>query len=194
MSLTKYEKAILDTIAYAEGTLGVSQNGYDVLVGTNKIINQWSQDTDIRHKCVKPTSDLTESKIKQKGFTLCEDDSWFLDTKNSKGERITSSAAGRYQFLGSTWATRTETLGLGFNAPMTAENQNLVGIALVKKNRNVSETELKDAYSNLNTFKNILKKMENEWTSLKLNEGDSKTGKNPEAYWGVYKYAVKAYS
>lgn len=48
--MTKYEKALLDTIAYAEGTLGVSQNGYDIIYGTppKKIVG-WTSDTTIVH-------------------------------------------------------------------------------------------------------------------------------------------------
>lgn len=71
--MIKEEKALLDVIAYSEGTLGVSNNGYDVLVGYRKIIG-WTPDTKIVHG----GSD------------------WY-DKKNN------SSAAGRYQFLYDTW-------------------------------------------------------------------------------------------
>ena len=50
MALTKLEKTILDTIAYYEGTLGKSQNGFDILFGPNKIINGWTPNTTIRHR------------------------------------------------------------------------------------------------------------------------------------------------
>jgi hypothetical protein len=184
--MTKYEKAILDLIAYAEGTLGVSQNGYDVLVGF-PVIQGWTENTTIRHRCIKPTGNLTEQKIKEKGGKVCEDSSWF-------NTQLSSSAAGRYQFLGSSWATTTEKLGLGFNAPMTKDNQNKAAIRAIKTKRKVTETELKNAYSSFSSFEVVRKKLENEWTSFKLNKGDAVKGKNPKAYWGIYKHAVKAYS
>lgn len=195
--MTIYEKAILDTIAYAEGTLGVSQNGYDVLV-TFPIIIGWSENTDIRHRCVKPTGNLTAQIIKDKGGTVCTDSpvktgpSWFRVVNESKG--VNSTAAGRYQFLGSSWATTTEKLGLGFNAPMTKDNQDKAALRAVKTKRKVTETELKNAYSSFSSFEVVRKKLENEWTSLKLNRTSSTSGdKTPSKYWEVYKYAVKVY-
>ncbi|TXG79408.1 MAG: hypothetical protein E6R13_09830 [Spirochaetes bacterium] len=71
--MTKEEKAILDAIAYAEGTLGVSNNGYDVCVDFY-IINGWTEDTKIVHG----------------------GDAWYNASTNS-------TAAGRYQFLYGTW-------------------------------------------------------------------------------------------
>jgi len=73
MALTREEKALLDTIAYCEGTLGVSNNGYDVVVGY-KIIAGWTNDTTIVHG----------------------GRSWYDKATNS-------TAAGRYQFLYDTW-------------------------------------------------------------------------------------------
>jgi len=50
--MTREEKALLDMIAYTEGTLGVSNNGYDVVYGTPyKIIAGWTPDTKIVHGC-----------------------------------------------------------------------------------------------------------------------------------------------
>ena len=46
--MTKEIKAILDMIAYAEGTLGCSQNGYDVLNNFYKI-NGWTPETTMKH-------------------------------------------------------------------------------------------------------------------------------------------------
>lgn len=48
--MTNEEKALLDLISYAEGTLGVSQNGYDIVYGTpyKKIIG-WNENTKIIH-------------------------------------------------------------------------------------------------------------------------------------------------
>jgi hypothetical protein len=183
MALTIYEKAILDTIAYAEGTLGVGNNGYDILVGFPRIIG-WSTNTKIKHRCVKPTGNLTSEIIGQNGGKVCEDKTWFNDS-------LSSSAAGRYQFLGSTWATSTKKLGLGFNAPMTANNQDKVGIRLVKTSRKVTDTELENGVKSLENFKVIINKLKNEWTSFKLNQPSNK--KSPKDYWTVYKYAVDVY-
>lgn len=73
MSLTKEDKALLDTIAYCEGTLGVSNNGYDVTVGYG-IIAGWTVDTNIVHG----------------------GRDWYDKATNS-------TAAGRYQFTYDTW-------------------------------------------------------------------------------------------
>jgi len=72
--MTKEEKALLDTLAFTEGTLGISNNGYDVVVGSKRIIAGWTKDTTIVH-----------------GGT-----SWYDKQTNS-------TAAGRYQFLFGTW-------------------------------------------------------------------------------------------
>ena len=71
--MTKEEKSLLDTIAFTEGTLGVSQNGYDVIVGFYKIVG-WNPDTT----------------------TLHGGDNWF-------SKQLKSTAGGRYQFIESTW-------------------------------------------------------------------------------------------
>jgi len=195
--MTIYEKAILDTIAYAEGTLGVSRDGYDVIVTFPTIIG-WTDDTDIRHRCVRPTGNLTAQKIKDKGGTVCTDkpvpagesgESWYRCVNKSCS--VASTAAGRYQFLGSSWATTTEKLGLGFNAPMTKDNQNKAAIRAVKTKRKVTETELKNAYSSFSSFEVVRNKLKDEWTSFKLNESSRK--KTPKDYWEVYKFAVKKY-
>ena len=99
--MTSIEKAILDVIAYAEGTLGASQNGYDIAFNFKKIIG-WTKDTDIIHG----------------------NKDWATDFKNDL-----TTAAGRYQFIGSTW------IGINGdkNVPMTKENQDNAAIKLVKR-------------------------------------------------------------
>lgn len=72
--MTREEKAILDMLAYAEGTLGVSNNGYDVVVGSKRVIAGWTKDTTIVHG----------------------GKDWYSKTSDS-------TAAGRYQFLYGTW-------------------------------------------------------------------------------------------
>lgn len=72
--MTREEKAILDMLAYAEGTLGVSNNGYDVVVGSKRVIAGWTKDTTIVHG----------------------GNAWYSKSSDS-------TAAGRYQFLYGTW-------------------------------------------------------------------------------------------
>lgn len=72
--MTREDKAILDMLAYAEGTLGVSNNGYDVVVGSKRVIAGWTKDTNIVHG----------------------GNDWYSKSSNS-------TAAGRYQFLYGTW-------------------------------------------------------------------------------------------
>ncbi len=145
--MTKHEKAFLDTIAYAEGTLGVSQNGYDVVV-TFKTIVGWTENTNIIHG----------------------DGDW-LQTYNSKGGK--SSAAGRYQFLGSTWkggwvgGTKTKR---GQNVAMTKDNQDIAALWLIKNARKVSDAEINDM-ANLDTFKTVIEKVRLEWASLPKPDG-----------------------
>lgn len=72
--MTREDKAILDMLAYAEGTLGVSNNGYDVVVGSKRVIAGWTKDTTIVHG----------------------GSAWHSKASNS-------NAAGRYQFMYNTW-------------------------------------------------------------------------------------------
>jgi len=71
--MIKEEKALLDTISFAEGTLGKSNNGYDILFN-NYIINGWTENTDIVH----------------------QGRDWITGSNGS-------SAAGRYQIVIATW-------------------------------------------------------------------------------------------
>ena len=71
--MTKHEKALLDLIAWAEGTLGVSQNGYDVTFNFYRI-KGWTNNTDITHE------------------------GWEFPFGNK-----TTTAVGRYQFRLDTW-------------------------------------------------------------------------------------------
>jgi len=148
--MTKEEKAILDTIAYAEGTLGVSNNGYDVVV-TFKVINGWTDDTKIVHG----------------------DGDWLQNVNST----LKSSAAGRYQFLGSTW----KSLHGGNNPPMSKANQDAAGIKLVNKrlkqnftsNESVTISEL----ANRSKFDIFLQKCAPEWASLPLTKDIPSKGK-----------------
>ncbi len=192
MTLNILEKTILDTISYYEGTLGKSLNGYDLLFGGKKVMNGWTPDTiQIRHRCIKPRGSVTKQKIESEGFQVCEDKTW-QDTFTSNGVQKTSTAAGRYQYLGWSWANTTEKLGLGFNAPMSKTNQNKAALRGVKTKRKVTDTELKNALNSLSNFKIVLEKLKEEWTSMKgaLNGSYHKT---VEQGWEFYKGAYEKY-
>jgi muramidase (phage lysozyme) len=104
-------RPLLDTIAYAEGTAGVSQNGYDVLVGFGQI-PAWVPNYASGH----PNIPVYISNI-----------------NNS------STAAGRYQFLTSTWN------GLGLKE-FNKENQDKGGWQLIK-NRGFTAQDATDIYT-----------------------------------------------
>jgi len=193
MGLTKLEKTILDTISYYEGTIGKSANGYDILFGGKKIMNGWTVDTtEIRHRCIYPKGSVDKEKIEKEGFSVCEDPTW-KDTFTKNGETKSSTAAGRYQYLGYSWASATEKLNLGFNAPMTKENQNKAALRGVKQKRKVTETELKNALTSLSNFKIVLEKLKNEWTSMKGALSGS-YHKTVEQGWEFYKGAYEKYN
>ena len=188
MAFTDLEKTILDTIAYFEGTIGRSQNGYDLLFGGTKVMSGWSTDTTIRHRCIKEYGTVTKKVIEDNGYTVCQDTSW--EGKTSKGK--TTTAAGRYQYLGYSWANTTKKLGLGFNAPMTKENQNKAAIRGVKVKRKVTEQELKNALDSLANFKIVAEKLKEEWTSFKA----SLAGTYPikiDVGWQFYKSTYEKY-
>lgn len=101
--MTNEEKALLDMISFAEGTLGISNNGYDVIVGY-KVMQGWTTDTSIVH-----------------GNT-----SWYNKSANS-------TAAGRYQFTYDTWVGLNSNRNIAMtksaqnSAGVKLINQKLVG-------------------------------------------------------------------
>jgi len=188
--MTNKEKALLDLIAYAEGTLGVSQNGYDVAVGY-RIILGWDPNTKIVHGGSK----------------------WYHKQTNS-------TAAGRYQFKGSTWmgnwigGTKKKE---GQNVPMTKENQDAAALWLIKNKlksyyidkRDVTIEEL----DNKNKFNIALQKLASTWASLPLtktvtikgvtryvgssyyaNDGVNKSKLTAEHLWEIYNKALNLYT
>jgi muramidase (phage lysozyme) len=152
---SKYFKAMLDTIAYTEGTLGVSQNGYDILFNFYKI-KGWNEDVEFGHKGKE----------------------WYYSQNNT-------SAAGRYQFVMGTWWDFSrrfkDTLNLTkefnedlngrkyeYNAPFTKENQDFLAFKYLE-NRRVTEEDLIKASKSAKDFSDFItnKKLGNVWSSLK---------------------------
>ncbi len=116
------QRALLDTIAWAEGTRGKGSDGYNVIVGY-----RYANDC-VRHpnRLIKLSSSLS------------------------------STAAGRYQFLTRTW----NSLGLANFQP---ENQDRGGFRLVtRRGVTVPATRAMTATE----FTNALSKISYEWASL----------------------------
>jgi len=133
--MTKTEKALLDTIAYSEGTLGVSNNGYDVVV-TFKLINGWTNDTKIVHG----------------------DGDWYQSAANS-------TAAGRYQFLGSTW--KGLSIHNGKNVPLTKDNQDKAAIHYISYNLKIYKTNIEISdITNKDNFIKFFDANKKTWTSF----------------------------
>lgn len=186
--MTKTEKALLDMIAYAEGTLGVSQNGYDVIVDFYTIVD-WTPDTDIIHG----------------------NNDW-----NVKGGS-NSTAAGRYQFKGSTWMGRWtggSKTKKGQNVPMTKANQDAAALWLIKSYRLPStaidsRTVTVEEITTRSKFDILLQKLAPEWASLPLTKDVTYDGqlkkagtgfysgqggrKSADELWGVFQKALALY-
>ena len=148
--MTKEEKALLDTIAYTEGTLGVSNNGYDVVVGSKRIIAGWTKDTTIVHG----------------------GGDWSYTFPNGKK----SDAAGRYQFLKSTWMGGSDSKP-GPNLPMTKENQDKRGLELI--NRRLGDID-KTQLLTKSVWDKAVNKLAPEWASWPMASNVTTTNKNGE--------------
>lgn len=160
MALTKAEKSVLDTIAYAEGTLGVSNNGYDVIV-TFKTINGWTKDTKIVHG----GSD------------------WLQKVGDSK-----SAAAGRYQFLPDTWKSLNGGVNVPLtkdnqdNACINLIKKKLLDTKSIDS-RSVTIEELPNDKSKFDIF---LQKCAPTWASLPLTKDVIINGVTKKAGNGFY--------
>lgn len=184
--MNKYEKAILDLIAYTEGTLGVSQNGYDVLVGYYKI-NGWENNTDIVHG----------------------KDNWAKVFSNG----LKSTAAGRYQFIYKTWVSingktnKPMTKDNQDVGAMYLVNKRLKQTDL--ETRSVSIENL----ANKDDFDIFLNKIAREWASIPLSktfvvdgkykyagssyyssDGVNNSKDSPSELHEIYKEALSLYS
>ena len=157
-SISNHYKAMLDTIAYTEGCLGVSQNGYDVLYAHYVIVG-WTPDCTFGHG----------------------GSSW-----GSKYKDGISTASGRYQFLSTTWyglskkykndlnlSQLSKPISFGgndyyYNAPFSKANQDYFGFKLLQDKRKVSQSDLEKAAKSPTDFAKMIqsKILDCEWSSL----------------------------
>jgi muramidase (phage lysozyme) len=171
-SVPIHAKPILDTIAYTEGTAAVGNNGYDILVGFEQLPG-WTEDYKLGHP----------NKVVKLSRTLA------------------SSAAGRYQFLTSTWK------GLKLSS-FNKSNQDLGGWNLVQKQtavKNSFEVAKEQISSNkIDVNKNLgfLTFLDGNyavWASLVNRNGEARYGGqggvfDPADIYKVYIEAVKKYT
>jgi muramidase (phage lysozyme) len=166
-------KPLLDTIAYTEGTAGGDNNGYDIIVGYGKIAG-WTETYSKGHPNIKV---------------------YIPSIKNY------SSAAGRYQFLTSTW--KQVSGDLFFNKP----NQDLAGWKLINA-KDAAKDAFKTAQDQIKSnsinftqnqgFITFLNKNYKVWASLPNAggaagyEGQGGTY-SPQQVYQVYIEAVKKY-
>lgn len=164
ITITKRFKAMLDTLAYTEGTLGRSNNGYDVLFNFYTI-NGWNENCNFGHL----------------------GNEWLVDSGGYK-----STGAGRYMFLATTWweLSKKEATNLNlsklqspnkfgdktyeYNAPFTKANQDYFGYVLLSNK--VTEEDLKNAEKSPQEFSKMIqnRRLDCTWTSLAraLSAGD----------------------
>lgn len=154
--MTKEEKTFLDVLAYAEGTLGISNNGYDVLVNDSpssgsRIILGWTENTDIQHGL----------------------NNWKVKVGN-----VFSTAAGRYQFIGSSWIQYNN----NNNAPMTKINQDKAALKYLKQ---LLGSTYSFKINDENDMKMVADKIKNVWSSFKV--------KSAAELYKIYKNAIILY-
>lgn len=121
-------KAFLDMIAYAEGTPKYgNQDGYNVLFGGETFNNEY---VDHPRKAI---------------------------TRRMGSTSITSTAAGRYQFLTRTWDSIVKQYG--FKGRFTPEAQDLAAIKLIQERKAYDDIKNGD-------FSKAVAKVRNIWASL----------------------------
>ena len=124
--ITSYQKALHDSIAFAEGTRNHSKDGYDVMFSYRIMSGCQSHP----NTCIKFGS-------------TC------------------STAAGRYQFLTSTWRSVASARNLGTFQP---ENQERGAAYLISTTRRVSVPQTRAMTAT--EFSNAMSKLSYEWASL----------------------------
>jgi muramidase (phage lysozyme) len=175
-------RPFLDMIAFAEGTAGTGQNGYDITVGFGRI-SGWNETYSGDH----PKIPLFIPGIGN------------------------SNAAGRYQFLDSITNPTWKTYGKNYNYTFDKKGQDLAGYNLLTIKRK-GKPFLKEAYdiakqqitngdinvNNNKAFLNLLDIMSYEWASLPDSNGrarySNQGGKyTPISIYKVFIEAVKKY-
>lgn len=151
-------KAMLEVLAFCEGTMGRSKNGYDIL----QQVPRTSQCAFIKD-WVEGDS-YTSGHPNQRGV-------WWKIEKTGKIEyiKLLSTASGRYQFIVGTWNSVAQKTGA---SRFTKNNQNINGDYLLKN-------RLGNDYNNLanlmfgddSSLFRVLSKLSPEWDSIP--EGNS---------------------
>jgi muramidase (phage lysozyme) len=137
--MTNKEKAILDMIAYAEGTLGVSQNGYDIAFD-HRIIVGWIPETTMKH-----------------GGLL------WKEQLRGEGKRL-STVGGRYQFKQETWV---EVVGdIPFNKNNQDIGALKLLNSVIKMTIREKKSVNIETMSNKNEFIILLNKIASTWASI----------------------------
>ena len=167
-------------IAYAEGTLGVSNNGYDVTFNYYRI-QDWNINYEGNHE------------------------DWHIKTAS-----LNSTAAGRYQFLFGTWCEVSKKVLNEDNAKFNKENQDTFALFKVKQRMNdnnyfdkhkirIPKSPPIESLS-LNNFHLFLDSISPEWASIPLSliggRGfyDKQDGKHTVAsLYKIYKTALEKY-
>jgi muramidase (phage lysozyme) len=175
---TKEGKAMLDMIAFAEGTAGVSKNGYDIMQNFYQLV-EWNNNYSGKH----------------------EGDKWKKTTGGT-------SAFGRYQFLEGTWKSISKKLYGEENSVINKNNQNLFAAHLInnrtKKSNKCSGITIPKPPSltslNKNNFHLYLDSLAPEWASLPLSLKGGKGcysnqgGKlSSNKLFGIYQQALAKY-
>ena len=175
-------RPFLDMIAFAEGTAGAGQNGYDITVGFGRI-SGWNETYSGDH----PKTPIFIPGI---GNT---------------------NAAGRYQFLDSIANPVWKTYGKDYKYTFNKKGQDLAGYNLLTIKRK-GNPFLKEAYdiakqqitsntinvNNNRAFLNLLDIMSYEWASLPDSRGNARYSNQggkytPTAIYKVFIEAVKKY-
>jgi muramidase (phage lysozyme) len=125
-TISSYQKALHDSIAYAEGTRNYSQDGYNVLFSFQTV----SSCSSHPNRCIAFGSSC-------------------------------STAAGRYQFLKTTWTSIASARNLGSFEP---ENQERGAAYLISTTRRVDVPQSRAMSAA--EFTNAMSKLSYEWASL----------------------------
>lgn len=131
-------KAIMEVLAYCEGTLGLNQNnGYDTVVLNCRTIQNWTKDYLIG--CPYQAVYSKKGKLFQKGGH------W-----------------GRYQYQKSTWV-----LDAGSNIAFSKRNQDLICAKTIKRRLgSILYDNLYNTMQDLNGVYKICSKLAPEWASI----------------------------